>query len=432
MKPNIILIVIDAVRQDVLALYGGSVKTPELEKFAEDSVAYKNAITVNASSLSSHASLFTGMYPSEHKVIEQGRILNSEDEILDRLERQYHDFSGELIPTMLRKEGYHTYGISNNIFVSNFVGFNKGFDWFCFLPTLPKYINDEYREAWKLGSSISQIAKELIRQGRIGDIPKFKKLKEKVDNYRNAVGYPVDKGAGMMNNIVMNSHFEQPFFLFLNYMEAHNPYKNEKHVEIDDQYYGVKKLNKERVEQLRKDYEEEIAYLDKKLGEIIDSLKLNGLYDNSLIIILGDHGQAFNEHEHMYHGIYLYNELIRIPLIIKYPNSKRYTLKNGYQSITSIKALIKDIVNGGDDGVLTTPNAFAESFGTDEVVPPAYQRYKETLTTKYNKRRRAIYQNNKKIIYNETDGKVEEGNELNKEQIEELINTIKSRFSRYN
>jgi Arylsulfatase A and related enzymes len=97
----------------------------------------------------------------------------------------------------------------------------------------------------------------------------------------------------------------------------------------------------------------EMEYLDEQIGKLISTLKKAGKYDNTMIIITSDHGQAINEHGYMLHSTYLYDELVRIPLIIKYPNGKKFEAKKGYQNLVYLPKLIKDVLEGGDDSLFT-------------------------------------------------------------------------------
>jgi arylsulfatase A-like enzyme len=127
-----------------------------------------------------------------------------------------------------------------------------------------------------------------------------------------------------------------------------------------------------------------------------------------MIIITSDHAQAFNEHGFMYHGVYLYDEIIRVPLVIKYPHGKKFRAVKGYQSLVSIPKLIKEIIEGGDDAALTTDNAFAESYGNMDRPPLSYKSRMDYVNNKYEKNRAAVYMNDYKLNVNGGDGVVEE------------------------
>jgi arylsulfatase A-like enzyme len=129
-----------------------------------------------------------------------------------------------------------------------------------------------------------------------------------------------------------------PFFLFINFNDAHDPYRPPRPFSsyfsdtVFPQLYRLKKkvlsfLNREDKKSLDafliSQYDGEIAYLDDQLGKFFSRLKLMGLYDSSLIIITSDHGELFGEHGLYYHRTSLYQGVVNVPLIIKYPFSKR-------------------------------------------------------------------------------------------------------------
>src|SRR5208337_1715200 len=94
-----------------------------------------------------------------------------------------------------------------------------------------------------------------------------------------------------------------PFFLWVHLYDPHDPYD-------PPEPYKSK---------FRDPYDGEIAYADAMLGRLFASLKSAGLYDGSLIAMMADHGEAFGEHGERTHGIFLYDETIHVPLLIKLP-----------------------------------------------------------------------------------------------------------------
>ncbi|MDE1856698.1 MAG: sulfatase-like hydrolase/transferase [Candidatus Micrarchaeota archaeon] len=144
------------------------------------------------------------------------------------------------------------------------------------------------------------------------------------------------------------------------------------------------------------------------MGELIGTLRSRGVYDDTMVIITSDHGQAFNEHGFMYHGTYLYDEIVRIPLIIKYPHGRRFRKRPGCQSLCNIFPLIRDILDGKDDRRVTTGSAFAEAYGNTEHIPKAYSHMMPYIEKTYEKVRKAVYTDSGKMTFNDTDGTIEE------------------------
>jgi len=403
MEPNIILIVCDALRKDVLGLYGGPAKTPNLKKLAKDAMVYENAIAPSPWTFPSHVSLFTGLYPSEHGVHE------TKDIKLPDLIPLNRGLNLETLPEYLTGLGYNTVGVSNNIMMSRFTGFDIKFSQFLNIEVDPWLQSNYVKKALNEGVDPVHITMELIRKGQFGKILKYTKEYMRIKSVAKAINFPLDKGADLTNKILFDTKLAPNLFLFINYFEAHEPYKGYNRRERWEHFAGIKKLDEKKTEQLKRQYILEVEYLDKKIGELIEMLKLFNLYDNSMIIITSDHGQAMNEHGYIFHDCYLYDEIIRIPLIIKYPNGRKFRKKGGYQSLVRIFELVKDIIRGRDDNKLTDEFVFSEVYGLGSlsIIPKNY-REREYIKQNYEKARRAIYKDGFKLVVNGTDGSIEE------------------------
>lgn len=106
----------------------------------------------------------------------------------------------------------------------------------------------------------------------------------------------------------LDEHAKRPFFMFLHYYDPHDPYRPPSlfaRLFADDPYAG------------------EIAYVDHAVGQVIDRLKQLGVYDNTLLIITGDHGESLGEHGELKHGYFVYHSTTKVPLIIKPPGPSR-------------------------------------------------------------------------------------------------------------
>jgi len=153
----------------------------------------------------------------------------------------------------------------------------------------------------------------------------------------------------------------RPFFLFINYMDAHRPlippapfdtlYPGKSESVDTVQNNAVSReimkfrrnITLEERNHLISQYDGGINYIDFQIGEFISRLKELGLYDNSLIVITSDHGEAFGERNLMEHGVSVYQDQIYIPLIIKYPNNKNGNIINDLVSSVDIMPTILDV-----------------------------------------------------------------------------------------
>ncbi len=403
--PRIILIVCDTLRKDALRLYGGPAKTPALERLAEDSMVYHDAIAPAPWTFPSHVSMFTGLYPSEHGVHED-RNVKTEGciKLNERL-------SAGLLAHALSEKGYRTIGVSNNITVSRFTHFDKGFDSFMNVDVDPWTSKKEIEKLRLFGATIPEIFVRLFAEGRLDDAARYAGEFIRIKSLAKAINFPLDKGSSETNRLLLSSKFPEKFFMFINFLEMHEPYRHESRKERWDHYTDTRPMAASSLKKLWADYIEETEYLDKGVGALLGMLKDRGLYDDSLIIVTSDHGQAFNEHGFLYHNIYLYDELVRVPLIIKYPKGRKFKKKAGYQSLVNLPRLILDIIDGKDDGAMTSNTAFSESFGdihTKQLMPKTYRGRIPYLISKYEKHRKAVYRNGFKLTVNGTDGIVEE------------------------
>jgi len=201
-----------------------------------------------------------------------------------------------------------------------------------------------------------------------------------------------------------------PFFLFINYMDAHTPYlpphpfdtlypgKDEGFSWDDYPTFkkGVmalkRKITQKEHRHLVSQYDGGIASLDFHLGKLIARLKELGLYENSLIIITSDHGETFGERNLLGHGVSVYQDQVYVPLIIKYPNVNKKIVVNKFVSPIDIMPTILDVlgyevpeyVQGLSLTKLESWNArtvIAESFpkGSLLTLPPGFNRVERAI-----------------------------------------------------
>ena len=290
--PNVVMVVMDTVRADHLSLYGYSRNTtPFLEKLSQKSVVFENAFSASNWTLPSHASFFTGLLPSEHNCTYEHMNLSAQ------------------FPTLaqrLKDMGYFTVGWSNNPLLNHSSGILRGFD---------RFVEN---------SQLSIYSGEMALKIVLSKSP----------------GMSSDNGARFANRTIFRwlsrmSANKKPFFLFVNYMEAHTPYvtdeagyryfQNPKQAQKNysspnwDDYNCHPPKNEGMRTAAIKWYDGSIYYLDSEIGKLYDRLSTLGLAENTIFIVLSDHGESFGEHEFWGHGLTLYNSELKVPLIISYP-----------------------------------------------------------------------------------------------------------------
>ena len=274
---NIVLITVESLRPDHMACFGGKrVTCPNLDALAKEAMVYDDCHSVTSWTLSSHASLFTGLYPSAHQT---------------RRPRGKLDDSYTTVAEVLSERGYQCAGVVSGPFLQTQHNLHQGFE----------YYND----------SPSELTHKLAH----GDItnPEMEHL------LRDFVANRRDKN--------------RPLFLFAYFWDPHYDYIppapcNKMFVgpdceEIDvTRYERSKKVHANitagELKYVISQYDGEIYWTDEHLGRFFDLLKAEGLWDNTVIIVTADHGEEFFEHGKKGHKNSLYVESVRVPLIVKY------------------------------------------------------------------------------------------------------------------
>ncbi len=330
--PNVLLIVMDTVRAQSMSLYEYERETtPHLERFAKRGAVFERAISTAPWTTPSHAGMFTGHYPSE--------CSTDWDKPLDR---RY--------PTLaeaMRARGYVTAGFVANAFGCGYeTGLDRGFIHY-----------DDYSVSFGellLGSS-------LIRA-----IVHSDPLRRLLGNHQVVTR----KTAAEINSDFLawlQRQDSRPFFAFLNYLDAHEPYlppppfdRKFGTASHTDQYlarhdlrisyrYGRDKLSAVETRAEMDDYDGAIAYLDQQIGLLLDELEGRGMLKNTLVVITSDHGESFGEHKDYGHGNSLYLSLLRVPLLIYFPPRAPAGQRIAEAvSLRDLPATILDLAGAGD------------------------------------------------------------------------------------
>jgi len=367
-SPNVLIIVVDTLRADHLSCYGYARQTsPEIDRIAKQGVRFENAIAPSSWSLPSHASLLTGRYPFEHGMqnVEPMPWLGWGKESL----RGY--------PTLgeaLQKRGYRTGAFSaNRVYFTSNVGLGRGFihfeDYFyspadSFVRTL---FGREFARIYLSRSDKSLVRRVLRGMGFTSLLDRDTEGWEKDGGARG-----VRKRASVVNDELLrwidtdnDKDHPRPFFAFLNYMDAHDPYGAPGSYPRPYWDHGT----------TTDQYDDGVNYADHYIGLLMQSLQQRGLANHTLIIITSDHGESLGEHGLHFHASALYRELIQVPLIIWYPGHVPAGLQIATPvTNTTIPATIIDLQSGdlqsGDlqSGDLQSSKPVASSPG-EEVFP---------------------------------------------------------------
>ncbi|AMQ18851.1 sulfatase-like hydrolase/transferase [Thermococcus peptonophilus] len=410
--PNVILIVVDTLRDD----YSYPLKE-NLKKFGF--ISYNNAIAPTSWTIPSHASLFTGLYPLLHKIHETKHKKNPDirfDDLPPEITLQH--FLGEL--------GYESYLLSANPYISPFFGLS-GFDYFhdTYSGKYSIFLSDNEQEYIDKLKIRTRTTKELL--SKLWNDKQFKLLLKVTGGFiiwklGLVKGWPFDMGARktieVLRRILKKENWRDsnPFFIFVNLMEVHEPYSRLENPQTLIKSFKrnllTGELNFEQVLLWKQVYPKEVDYITERILEIIKILKYEDMFDNSIIIITSDHGQLLGEHGRIGHGTFLYDELLKVPLLVKFP--KEYEShypgdSESWISLTKIKQLILSVVeNKLEVHQLYSSVVFAESYGIQDYINPPTDRDQYNNFYALEKYRIAIYYKNFKGIFNVTDWKFEE------------------------
>ncbi|MFX0197627.1 MAG: sulfatase [Candidatus Hodarchaeota archaeon] len=324
-RPNIVMFLMDCVRPDHMSCYGYSVKTtPNIDNIAREATLFENAITTSGWTLPTHASLFTGLYPSKHGANWQ------------------HLFLDNKYPTMaeiLQKKGYSTAGFSSVKFLSMRTGFGRGFE--CFVENFSEKLRhrvNKYYLKYQFNKQLSTISLFASRNS----------IQGKVTNWK------------VMDWLKKRRNTSKPLFLFIHYFDAHKPYRfneyyNRLFLKRRDAIQKSKKLanydwpqitlnmDDIDIDILNSLYDSKIFSIDMSVIEIINLLKRMNLYENSILIFMADHGEIITRV--LEHHFYLTDEVLRIPLILRYPDVfQAGTIRKDLVSIVDILPTILEIV----------------------------------------------------------------------------------------
>jgi arylsulfatase A-like enzyme len=288
---NLIIIAFEPLGANHVGIYGYTKDTtPNLDRFSKGAFVFKNAISPSSWTLPVFMSWFTGLYPSQHRIVNKYHIYKADKQVYSNL--------AELTPSavtlaqVLKTHGYKTAGFTGGAALSRSFGYNLGFDTY-------------YDDATFGGFDISfEMALSWLEQNK-----------------------------------------SQKFFLFVQGFDVHGRYplpdsNRNPFIEFDykgkysgsiDEYWKLRNLSIDQrplnmsaadVNFWNAVYDAKISEADKRFGKFIDAIQKLELMDQTIILISSGSGNEYYEHQRFDHGFSLYDELLRVPLILKIPGSK--------------------------------------------------------------------------------------------------------------
>ncbi|WP_010612127.1 sulfatase-like hydrolase/transferase [Halococcus hamelinensis] len=309
---NVLFVVMDTVRKDHLSCYGyDRDTTPGLDGFADEAAVYEEAVAAAPWTLPSHASMFTGLYPGDHGATQENPYLEGHATLAQSL------------------DDHASSCYSSNAWITPYTRLTDGFDdQDNFFEVMPgDFLSGPLARAWKTMNDNERLRKLADRIVEIGN----------VFHERLAGGGGADSKtpAVIDRTIEFIDESEEPFFSFVNLMDAHLPYHPpEEHREqfapgVDSTQVcqnskeynaGARDISEAEWESIRGLYDAEIHHVDAQLHRLFKWMRANDEWEDTLVIVCADHGELHGEHDLYGHEFGVYDPIVNVPLMVKHPD----------------------------------------------------------------------------------------------------------------
>jgi arylsulfatase A-like enzyme/tetratricopeptide (TPR) repeat protein len=325
---NVILISIDTCRADHLGCYGYPLDTtPNIDAIAGEGVVFEHAISPLPYTLPAHCTMLTGTIPPYHRVFDNTDYKLSEENVT--------------LAELLKEKGYVTAGFVSSFIMDSRFGLGQGFDLY----------DDDFEEA------------------------------------SHIMGINQQSGDKTTHDVIewLRTHKDEKNFIFLHYYDPHFTYEPPEPFASKFRNVPPPENVTTRFEQVLFDgYAGEIAYTDHCIGQVVEKLRQLGLYDSTMIIITSDHGEMLGQHGEGFHGYFLYQPAIRVPLIFKLPWLSKHRRITSTVGLVDIVPTVCSLL--GID--LSTPvqgQDLSTCFSSDQLPSPNRHLFCQSLEpTKYN------------------------------------------------
>lgn len=308
--PDIVVITLDSVRADFLTFRDPGT-SPHLCALAEEGTIFDEAIAGTSWTLPTHAQLFTGQPPLIHGV-------QADDTAIDPLT--------PTLPEIFEDHGWRTHGVWTGWYLAADFGFGRGFE--------------SYRNGMTDGESLEQAFHATLQGQRVdaawGAQVRREKLSHEDVNSERAIDLCIEAEESVAD--------DEPLLLFAHLFDPHYDYvpPGDFATRFDPDYRGSiggedywinpriahpitgeRVINDRDLEHVRALYRGEIAWVDHQIGRLIEHLRESGRLENTILVVTSDHGEEFFEHGKRGHKQSLYEEVLRIPLLVVLPKALR-------------------------------------------------------------------------------------------------------------
>lgn len=277
-RPDVVLITLDTTRADRLGAYGyPKATTPAIDAFAADALVFDRAWSTSSWTLPAHASMFTGLHPTSHGAhfargtgtAELSRALDPQPErlraLIERMRANALREAAVTLAELLRDAGYATAAFAGGPWLASEFGLLQGYD------------------------------------TRDADVKEL---------HGRRAAELTDRAIAWLGTVEAGT----PVHLLVNYFDPHAPYDPPG----DGRGAGAGTTKGDSVAK----YDREIRYMDRHVGRLLETLRDIGRFDDALILLVGDHGELLGEYGAYGHAESLYEELVRVPLIVRFPGGR--------------------------------------------------------------------------------------------------------------
>lgn len=267
--PNVVVVTVDTLRADHVSAHGyGRPTTPHLDALAAEGARFESAYAVSSTTLPSHATLFTGLYPDEHGVLRNAHVLPED------------------IPTLatrMEAAGYETAAFVSSFVLDRRFGLARGFG---------RY-DDDFR-----GAAHSSPIRHF--EGHALDAPYDRRGSVTTDRVLDWLG---------------SRDPDRPFLLWVHYFDPHSPYDppsrwRERFLTTEDPHSPRMAVDL---------YDGDVRAVDEELGRLVRALDAHAPPEETLLLITSDHGEGLWDHGYLEHGVFLYEELVHVPMVVRWP-----------------------------------------------------------------------------------------------------------------
>jgi arylsulfatase A-like enzyme len=311
---NVLFVVLDTVRKDHLGFYGyDRPTTPFLDTFAEEATVYEQALAPAPWTLPVHASLFTGLYPSQHGATQENPYLEGTTTLAESLSAA----------------GYETACYSSNAWITPYTHLTDGFDdqdnFFQIMPG--EFLSGPLATAWKKmndNEKLRNVADWLVKAGNTVH-----------EHLASSGGGDTKTPAVIDQTMEFIDDADDPYFAFINLMDAHLPYHPPEEYQEEfapgvdstevcqnskEYNCGARDIDDDEWADIRNLYDAEIRHMDDQLQRLFTWMQANDEWEDTLVVVCADHGELHGEHGLYGHEFCIYDPLVNVPLVVKHPD----------------------------------------------------------------------------------------------------------------